>query len=46
MPQKAGDIFNAHAVLQQVGGYGMTQDMEVQAFALYVFILAKPLQSM
>jgi hypothetical protein len=33
--KKQGYVFDAYAVLQEVSGNGMTQNMEVQAFALY-----------
>ena len=44
MPQKKGDIFDLHAVLEQVRGYGVAQDVQGEAFLPYRLVRAGALQ--
>lgn len=44
MPQKQGNVFDTHPVLQQVRGYRVAQYVQRKAFCFYVFVPAVALQ--
>ena len=44
MSQKQCNVFDAHAVLQQVGGDGVAKYVQRQAFCLYCPVIADALQ--